>query len=362
LRHRRGTTLYLGNALTARLLKSAIDLGVELRSSTSVRSLVLEDGRVSGVNVSCSGTTSTLHARRAVILATGGVSNDAVLRARYVPALAASLSATVKTGAARSGASLAQAIGGQLSAPTDDGAFWVPGSTFQRRDGSLGVFPHTVTDRSKPGLIAVDAKGRRFTNEALSYHEFVRAQLKAGADAIPAILICDQRFLWKYGLGRIKPFSVSLGADIASGYLKRAATISELAQALDLPSEQLSDTIDSYNLGAREGLDPEFGRGGDAYQRHLGDAENCPNPCVAPIEKGPFYAVAVLPSDLGMAAGIITDAQARVLSVEGSIIPGLYACGNDMESVMHGAYPGPGITLGPALTFGYVAARHAASQ
>ncbi len=361
LGNRRGTTLYLGNALAARLLKSALDLGVEIRTNTSVLNLLVEDDRVCGIAVSSPGGNGELRADKAVILATGGISHDRSLRARYVPALAGSLSATVDCTTARSGASLANGVGGRLSAETQNGAFWVPSSTFTRSDGSKGVFPHTVTDRSKPGLIAVDASGRRFTNEAVSYHEFVKAQLGAGSAAVPAFLICDKRFIWKYGLGRVKPFSISVASDVASGYLKKSLTIAGLADALGVPSTSLLETVRAFNTNAREGADPAFGRGGDAYQRHLGDAENLPNPCVAPIESGPFYAIAVYPSDLGMAAGVVTDAKARVLSQDGSVIAGLYACGNDMASVMNGSYPGPGITLGPAITFGFVAARHASS-
>jgi predicted oxidoreductase len=129
---------------------------------------------------------------------------------------------------------------------------------------------------------------------------------------------------------------------------------------LGVPADALVATVERWNADARRGVDTEFGRGSDIYQRHLGDADHRPNPCVAPIEEGPFYAVAVQPADLGMAAGIVTDDRARVLATGGVPIPGLYACGNDMQSVMNGAYPGPGITLGPALVFGYVAARHAA--
>ncbi len=361
LGHRRGTTLYLGNALAARLLKSALDLGVELRTETSVLNLIEEEGRVCGVTVFCAGVTRELRAKKAVILATGGLSHDGKLRTRYVPLLAGILTATVDCGVARNGATLASGIGAQLSAPTENGAFWVPSSTFIRADGSQGIFPHTVTDRSKPGLIAVDGSGRRFANEAVSYHEFVKAQLLSGSAAVPAFLICDKRFIWKYGLGRVKPFSMSVASDVASGYLKQSSTLARLSDALGLPSASLTETVRVFNDSARQGADPAFGRGGDAYQRHLGDAENLPNPCVAPIENGPFYAVAVYPSDLGMAAGLVTDAKARVLSQDGSVIPGLYACGNDMASVMNGAYPGPGITLGPAITFGYVAALDASS-
>jgi len=295
-----------------------------------------------------------------VILASGGVSHDAQLRSRYLPSIAGDLTATVGSPATRSGAHLAQAVGARLSDGPDRQAFWMPASLFTRRDGTRGVFPHTVTDRGKPGLIAVDQQGRRFVNEALSYHEFVRGQLRAGTDAIPAWLVCDRRFLWRYGLGSVQPFAPSVARQVASGALKRASTLAGLAQAMAVPTDAFVATVERYNADARRGVDSQFGRGADIYQRHLGDADHGPNPCVAPIERGPFHAVAVWPADLGMAAGVVTDASARVLSAEGVPIPGLYACGNDMQSVMNGAYPGPGITLGPALAFGYLAARHAA--
>jgi succinate dehydrogenase/fumarate reductase flavoprotein subunit len=218
-----------------------------------------------------------------------------------------------------------------------------------------------VTDRSKPGLIAVDQRGKRFVNEALSYHEFVRAQLRRGAQAVPAWLVCDRRFLWRYGLGAVRPFTRRLGRHLASGYLRRAETLVDLAHGLGLPAQEFDATVAAWNHDARRGLDTRFGRGGDIYQRHLGDAEHQPNPCVGAIEAPPFYAVAVQPADLGMAAGIVTDEHARVLAADGQPIAGLYACGNDMQSAMNGAYPGPGITLGPALVFGYIAARHAAA-
>jgi succinate dehydrogenase/fumarate reductase flavoprotein subunit len=361
---RRGTTLYLGNALAGRLLLSTRQLGVCVRTGISVERLTQEDGRVCGVEVSALGTTTLIRARQGVILSTGGLSHGGDLRARFVPTAAGTLSATVKPGTSARGAQLALDAGGRLSELTEAGAFWVPASTFTRRDGSQGVFPHTVTDRSKPGLIAVGSNGKRFVNEAVSYHEFVRAQLANAATAVPAFLLCDSRFLWKYGLGRIKPFSLFLSVEAAvkEGYLIRASSMVDLAVQLGITPDMLSLTVDHFNTNAREGKDPEFGRGSNAYQRHLGDADQTPNPCVAPLQAGPFYAVKVWPADLGMSAGIVTDDQARVLGSGDMPIPGLYACGNDMASVMEGAYPGPGITLGPALTFAYLAARHASNQ
>lgn len=364
LRWRRGTTLYLGNALVARLLRSALDLGVTVRTGIAVEWLAADaTGRVVTVRtLDVAGRQHTIAARRGVVLATGGLSRDVELRGRYVPDSAGTLSATVDGGAAPRGARLAHALGARLSPPTREGAFWVPASTFTRADGSAGVFPHTVTDRAKPGLIAVDGDGRRFVNEAVSYHEFVRAQFAHANSAIPAWLVCDSRFLWKYGLGKIRPFALSVAADVASGYLKRADSVAGLASQIGVPPDGLAATIAEFNRHAAAGEDPAFGRGSNVYQRSLGDADHKPNPCVAPLVAPPFYAVAVRPADLGMSAGIVTDAQARVLGADGAPIPGLYACGNDMASIMEGAYPGPGITLGPALTFGWLAGRAVAGK
>jgi succinate dehydrogenase/fumarate reductase flavoprotein subunit len=357
----RGTTLFLGNALAARLYKSVLDLGVDIRLGTKGERLIRSDGRVVGIEVSDQSHSRIVRARRGVVLSTGGISHDSDLRRRYVPVESGNLSATVDPGAGRSGARLALEIGAQMRNSCDCGAFWVPSSCFTRTDGSKGRFPHTVTDRAKPGLIAVDSTGKRFVNEAVTYHEFGLAQLRAPAHRIPAYLICDRRFLWKYGLGRVKPFSVTLGAQIQSGYLKRAPTLTSLAKALGIAPDALVTTVAAFNADAAQGVDREFGRGANIYQRHLGDADHRPNPCVAPVETSPFYAVAVYPADLGMSAGIITDPSARVLDGQGVAIPGLYACGNDMNSVMDGAYPGPGVTLGPAMTFAYIAAKHAAT-
>jgi succinate dehydrogenase/fumarate reductase flavoprotein subunit len=363
LKASRGTTLYLGNALAGRLLQSALDLGVTIRTGVSAEQLQTDaTGRVSGVEaLDNNGERFRIQARRAVVLATGGLSHAGELRAHFVPPGAGSLTATIAPGTASRGATLAAKVGARLSDDTEAGAFWVPASTFTRPDGTAGVFPHVVTDRAKPGLIAVNARAMRFVNEAVSYHEFVRAQLGSAGKAVPAWLLCDAHFLWKYGLGKVKPFTRSVEADVRSGYLKRGDTIAALATTIGLPVAALTETVANFNKGARHGEDPEFGRGGNIYQRHLGDADHKPNPCVAPIEHGPFYGVAVWPADLGMSAGIVTDAETRVLRPDGTPVLGLFACGNDMESVMAGAYPGPGITLGPALTFGWLAGRAAAA-
>jgi succinate dehydrogenase/fumarate reductase flavoprotein subunit len=359
---KRGTTLYLGNALAGRLLHSLLKSKVELSLNASVSALIYEREGVSGVTIS-DGETRQVWARRGVVLATGGFSHDPALRAKYLPSVAGMLSAGCPSNIG-DGIQLATRVGAAVQDQNVDNAFWTPVSRFVDRHGSEHIFPHTVTDRAKPGLIAVNGRGQRFTNEAISYHEFVRAMFRAHNESpsIPSYLVCDRDFLWKYGLGAVKPFSLSLREHIRLGYLTRAQTVRALALELGIDPDGLETTVARFNQDAREGMDREFGRGGDSYQRFLGDADNHPNPCVAPIENPPFYAVAVYPGDLGTAAGLITDENARVLDHANRPIGHLYACGNDMSSIMNGDYPGPGITLGPALTFGYLAARHIASQ
>jgi len=350
----RGATLCLGNALVARLLHSLQQLHVELRLGAGAAGLVIEDGTAVGVTVA----GRTLRATSGIVLATGGFSHDPALRARLLPPKAGMTSATSPDNTG-DGIRFGLDAGAALGEGEAGNAFWTPVSCFRRADGSDGVFPHIITDRAKPGMIAVNQAGMRFTNEAISYHAFVLAMFRADnvSPSIPAYLICDRKALWAYGLGAVQPFALSLRHPIESGYLARADTIPALAARLGIDPAALTRTVTDYNRDAAQGQDPAFGRGGNAYQRHLGDPDHAPNPCVAPIVAPPFYAVTLRPGDLGTSAGLVTDAAARVLGADGAPIRHLYACGNDMNSLMRGAYPGPGITLGPALTFGYLAAR-----
>jgi succinate dehydrogenase/fumarate reductase flavoprotein subunit len=361
LRNPRGTTVHVGNALVARLYASLLARQVEILFSADVADLALQDDRVGGVVIRHGSRDRSIAARRGVVIATGGFSHDAVLRKRFFPAAAGFVSAT-SVAAAGDGLRLATAVGAALNTDATSPAHWVPASLFRRADGSRGVFPHTVTDRAKPGVIAVNAAGRRFVNEALPYHEFVLAMLRDGNGEPdrPFHLICDRQFLWRYGLGRIKPFKHNVRRFVAAGELIAARDIAGLAARIGIKPAVLTATVAGYNSGAREGRDPEFGRGSTIYQRHLGDVAHKPNPCVAPIVGPPFFAMRIYPADLGTAIGMKVDAQARVLRGDGSPIAGLYACGNDMGSIMNGNCPGPGIMLGPALTFGYIAGRHLA--
>jgi succinate dehydrogenase/fumarate reductase flavoprotein subunit len=363
LRAPRGTTLHLGNALAARLCASLLARNVEVLFGTSVEHLLVEDGVVGGVQIRDSSGGRPIVARKGVVLATGGFSHDKNLRDRYFPAAAGSVSAASPAGSG-DGLRVATAAGASIGTSVASPAYWVPASRFQRADGSEGVFPHTVTDRAKPGIIAVNSAGKRFVNEALSYHEFVLSMLRDGNDTTSRAfyLVCDRHFLWTYGLGRIKPFTWRITPYVRRGELIEAPSIGALAAAIGVEPSALSKTVNDYNGHARKGIDPAFGRGTSIYQRHLGDPSHSPNPCVAPIERPPFYALRIYPADLGTAIGLRTDGHARVLSKDGAVLAGLYACGNDMGSIMNGNYPGPGITLGPALTFGYIAGRHLAQE
>ena len=234
-------------------------------------------------------------------------------------------------------------------------------SIVPRPDGTKGLFPHLVLDRAKPGLIAVNSAGRRFVNEAASYHDFVLAMFDSNktTPSIPAWLICDASFLKKYGLGVIYPGHRNPGKFVDCGYVANAHTIEDLAGKIGVDPQQLDRTIARYNGFAETGIDSDFGKGETEFNRFNGDADHRPNPCIGPVATPPFYALAVWPADIAVSTGLATDADARVLGNDGQPIPGLYACGNDMASVMAGSYPGPGTTLGPAIVFAYRAVMHA---
>jgi succinate dehydrogenase/fumarate reductase flavoprotein subunit len=234
----------------------------------------------------------------------------------------------------------------------------VPVSRVPRGGGAWGLFPHFI-DRAKPGVIAVTRQGVRFVNEGNSYHDFVQALLKSGETH--AWLVTDHRAIRAYGLGFVKPWPLPLGPHLKSGYLLQGRTIEELARKAEIDTA-LEDTVARYNENAKMGSDPIFRKGENAYNRFYGDPDIKPNPCVAPLAQPPFYAVRVEIGDLGTYAGILTNGHAQVLDEHKRPIPGLYATGNDALSIMGGNYPGPGITLGPAMTFGWLAGRHLAGE
>ncbi len=359
LRHPRGSRLVLGNALAARLLKSLIDRGVSILTGCSTLEAIVSAGRTTGLRIADAQGERVVTARRGVMLATGGFSHGTQKRREWLPA-AASPQSPFAPGSTGDGLDLGVAAGGAVAIENANNAYWSPASVYHRKDGRKVVYPHTVTDRGKPGSLVVNRAGRRFTSEAVSYHRFGEAMLKPGN--LPAWIVCDNTFIWKYGLGAIIPFTRNLKPYQDAGYLRTSDTLQELGRRLGVDAEGFSVTMARFNADAAAGKDTEFARGEDIYSRYLGDAENQPNPCLAPLSQPPFHAIELVLSDLGTAAGLRTDLQCRVLDRRGEPIAGLYAIGNDMQSIWRGHYPGPGITLGPALTFGYIAGCHVAGN
>jgi succinate dehydrogenase/fumarate reductase flavoprotein subunit len=363
MRYGRGMTLTNGNALAGRLAKSAFDLGVLLWLSAPAKELIVENGAVRGAIVEKDGKPIQVNARRAVVLACGGFPHDVARRKELFPHAPTGQEhySPGPTGNTGDGLRLAEKVGGKVNTSLPHAAAWVPVSITTRKDGTKGVMPHFI-DRAKPGVIAVTADGQRFTNEGNSYHDFVKEMVAACANRpeISAYLICDHRTLRKYGLGCVAPFPLPIGQYLRTGYLKRGSTLAELAAKTGISAAGLESTVREFNGHARNGKDPAFGKGSKAYNRYQGDALHSPNPCLAPLEQGPFYAIKLVVGDLGTYAGLITDRSSRVLDGERHPIPGLYAVGNDISSIMGGNYPGAGITLGPALTFGHIAGCHIA--
>lgn len=367
LRHGRGTLRMAGNALAAALFKSALDAGVTLHESHAVVALLRDGARVGGARVRRpDGSEQDVRARRGVVLACGGFPHDDVRKADlfpHAPTGREHWSAAPRTNTG-DGLRLGESVGARVDRTLADAGAWAPVSLVPRRDGRVQAFPHLV-ERGKPGLIAVDRDGRRFVDEAGSYHAFMRALFERCGERRPveAWLVCDHRFQRRFGLGHAKPFPLPIGSALRSGYLQRATSIDALAAQCGIEPAGLARTVAQVNDHARHGRDPEYGRGELPYDRMQGDPEHAgPNPCVAPIEEGPFYAVRVVPGSLGTFAGLEVNAHAQVLDATGAPIEGLYAAGNDMSSVMGGHYPSGGITLGPALVFGHVLAHHAAGR
>jgi succinate dehydrogenase/fumarate reductase flavoprotein subunit len=358
LKYGRGMTLTNGNALAGRLAKAAMDHNIPVWLSSPVRKLVVEGDTVVGAIVEREGRRTQVRARVGVVLACGGFPHDIERRKQLFPHAPTGREHYTPSPEANTGDGLrmGEAVGGWVDPTIPNAAAWVPTSISTRKDGTKGVMPHFI-DRAKPGVIAVTRHGKRFANEGNSYHDFVQDLVKAtkGDKEIFAWEICDHATLRQYGMGCVAPFPLPIGRHLRSGYLVKGNTVAELAKKIGVDPKTLQNTVDSFNKHARTGEDPEFGKGSKAYNRYQGDAQNQPNPCVRPLETGPFYAIKLVIGDIGTFAGLATDAQTRVLDGDKKPVKGLYAVGNDAASIMGGNYPGAGITLGPALTFGYVA-------
>ena len=363
--YQRAINVTSGNALAARLAKSALDLSIPILTNTPARKILIEGGRAVGVLAATQGGDQRITARHGVVLACGGFPHDIKRIAQAYPHVARGgehLSPTPVSNTG-DGVNMAESEGAVVDIRFKDAAAWMPVSKVVFGDGTVGVFPHLL-DRYKPGVIGVLKNGKRFTNESNSYHDVGAALVRAceGQKDTAMWLVCDKTTLGKYGMGYVKPAPMPIGRFIKNGYLFQGKTLADLAASTGMDAAGLEATVRAYNVGAVRGEDPAFGRGRTSFNRYLADPDNQPNPCVAPVQTGPFYAVKVVMGDLGTFDGIKTSVVGEVLKRDGSAIEGLYAVGNDRASIMGGNYPGAGITHGPNMTFGYVTAHHIADK
>ncbi|WP_166389994.1 3-oxosteroid 1-dehydrogenase [Nocardioides ochotonae] len=354
----RGQRMYaMGNAIAIGLRKGLLDAGVPVHYETTLRSLLVEDGRVVGVRVERDGDTHEVRARRGVVLGSGGFERNLEMRERYQPR-PTSVEWTTGSQNNTGGGILAGLEAGAAVDLMDD-AWWGPTIPLPNRPWFC------LAERNLPGSIIVNGAGQRFMNEALPYveatHEIYRGEA-TGVTHVPSWLVIDQRYRNRYlfaGLGPRQPFP---GRWYKHGVVRRADTIEGLAAEIDVPAEALRATVERFNGFARSGVDADFHRGESAYDRYYSDPTVKPNPSLHTIDQGPFHAVKIVPGDLGTKGGLVTDERARVLRTDGSVIPGLYAAGNTSAAVMGRTYAGPGATIGPALTFGYLAAEDIAAS
>ncbi|HWV27006.1 MAG TPA: 3-oxosteroid 1-dehydrogenase [Aeromicrobium sp.] len=359
----RGRKMFaMGNALTISLRKGLQDAGVVVEYDTELTDLIVEDGRVVGVRAIRTGQGShgeqiDVRATRAVILGAGGFEKNEAMRTKYLPSPTDpdwSTASQFNTGAAiEAGA----AVGAALDLMDD--AWWGP--TIPLPSGPW----FCLAERNLPGSIIVNSAGQRFMNEALPYveatHEIYRGEA-TGVSHVPAWMIIDQRYRNRYLFAGLSPRQPFPGRWYKHGAVVKAGSLSELADKIGVPADGLTATIERFNDFADRGVDEDFGRGRSAYDQYYADPKVAPNPSLARIDQGPFYAVKIVPGDLGTKGGIVTDERARALRPDGTVIEGLYAAGNCSAAVMGRTYAGPGATIGPAMTFGYLAALDAAGR
>jgi 3-oxosteroid 1-dehydrogenase len=352
---RKDRRLTLGNALAGGLRLALNQAGVPLWLKSPLEGLVEEDGKVVGALVRHQGKVLRIATRKGVVLAAGGFDKNQAMRDEHAPLYPKALFSGGTSGNTGDAIRAGQAIGaGTMNMQSAWAApvFYVPGEDRGRL---------CTIERALPGCIMVNGSGKRYLNEAASYHvvgqQMARRQAEHG-DAAPSWMIFDYRYRHLFPMGPLLPLVPDWAqAGAVKSVMRKSATIEGLAAEIGVDPATLADTVARFNEGAARGEDPEFHRGEPAYDKMYGDPRNQPNPCLRPLTEAPFYAMPIYPGDIGTNGGLLTDAKARVLGEGGQPIAGLYAIGNTAASAMGESYPGAGVTIGPAMTFGYVAAR-----
>ena len=351
----------LGASLVASLRQSMLDRKIPLWLNTDFVELVTDNKRVTGIIVESEGQQQSISASKGVIFSSGGFEQNQVLRDKFLPVPSKAQWSATPPGA-NTGAALE--AGMKAGADTDllNWCWWAPTIKVPKEDKARGVF----AERAFPGAIVVDSLGKRFFNEAAPYLEFGDAMYRnhqtTGGKSIPAWVIFDAKFRFNYAMGPLMPAQIMPDSRLPSHWLNtlyyKADTLDELAEQIGVDAEGLANTATRMNGFAQTGIDVDFDRGGNTFDRYYGDSNVKPNPCLAPVAKAPFYAMRMDAGDIGTKGGLLTNEHAQVLHTNGDVIEGLYAIGNCSSSVMGTSYPGAGSTLGPAMTFGYIAVNH----
>ena len=343
--------LSLGQALAAGLRAGLLAREVPVWLGTPMTGLQMTDGRVTGVEVTRDGRPALIRAGRGVVLAAGGFEHNEQMRRRYQRQPIGTEWTTGAAGNTGDAITAGEAAGAALDLMDD--AWWGPSIPL-----SGGPY-FCLAERSLPGCLLVNGAGQRFVNESAPYVDAVHAMYDGHCDAVPHIpswLITDQRYRNSYVFAGLPPRKPLPRRWYAAGAVHRAPTVAELADQVGIDPAALAKTVVRFNEFAQAGRDEDFHRGNSAYDRYYSDPRRRPNPCLAPLDTPPFYAVKIVPGDLGTKGGLRTDERARVLRADGTPIAGLYAAGNTSAAVMGHSYAGAGATIGPAMTFGYLAA------
>lgn len=359
---KRSRRLTMGNALIGQLRWTMLERGIDLWLKSPLVELIEDNGAVVGAVIERDGKRVQIRARKGVVIGAGGFEHNQQMREQYLPK---------PTSAEWSGSQINNTGDGiraamNVGAATDlmNHAWWAPAVKIPGWERPFIIF----AERSLPGLVIVNKAGKRFQNEAAPYLESGLAFYQANqedAPTIPGFVVFDAVFRKKFPFGPIAPGYSMPDSALSKriwAVMQKADTIEELAQKIGVDAKNLAETVRRNNEFAKTGKDQDFHRGESYYDRYYGDARTSPNPCIAPIAQAPYYALPIYPGDIGTKGGALTDVNGQVVRENGEPIPGLYAVGNSAASVMGSKYPGAGATLGPAMTFGYLAAKHLAGK
>ncbi|KJZ42364.1 MULTISPECIES: FAD-binding protein [Pseudomonas] len=359
---RRDRFLTLGNALIGALRCSLQDRGKSLWLNCALEELLLVGDRVGGARVNRNGQLLNVKARYGVIIAAGGFERNQAMREQYLPQPSrANWSATPPNNTG-DGIRAGQALGARTALM--EHSWWAPTTYVKGEEKQRALF----VERTLPGCVMVNAAGERFVNEAAPYTDIVYAMYannREGAASVPCWMVFDAEFRRKYPCGALLPGYAQRDWQLPEhlrDYFHKASSLEELATKIGVDADGLVRTVQRFNGMAVQGVDEDFHKGESLFDRYYGDPNVQPNPCLAPLLKGPFYAVRIDAGDIGTKGGLLTDVHARVLHEDGEPINGLYAIGNSAASMMGRTYPGAGSTIGPAMTFGYLAANHIKRQ